>query len=50
MTTEQTRLLANFVPMLSLSAVKLGEQVVILDRRANHGRHKAVADGTLIAA
>ena len=43
MTTEQTRLLANFIHVFSLSAVRPGEQVVILDRWENHGRYKAVA-------
>jgi 2,5-dihydroxypyridine 5,6-dioxygenase len=43
MTIPATRLLANFNRVLSLSAVRPGEQVVILDKRESHGRYKAVA-------
>jgi 2,5-dihydroxypyridine 5,6-dioxygenase len=43
MNTEQSRLLANWTRVLTLSAVRVGEQVVILDRWENHGRYKAVA-------
>lgn len=43
MTTPANRLLANFVHVLSLCAVRPGEQVVVLDRRQNHGRYKDVA-------
>ena len=43
MTTESTRLLANFARVLSLSAVRPGEQVVIIDRWDGPSRYKTVA-------
>jgi 2,5-dihydroxypyridine 5,6-dioxygenase len=43
MTTEHARLLANFTRVLSLSAVRPGEQVVILDRWGGPARYKSVA-------
>jgi 2,5-dihydroxypyridine 5,6-dioxygenase len=43
MTTLQTTLLTNFARVLSLSAVKAGEQVVIIDRWGATDRYRSIA-------
>jgi 2,5-dihydroxypyridine 5,6-dioxygenase len=43
MSTEQTRLLTNFKQVLGLSAVRPGEQIVILGRFDGDARYKTVA-------